>query len=135
MSKEVAALPLERLARFSFSTILAHAIRMECIMLVEEAHVSVEHHLTIYLFLVGLVDQLPLVLVRIATNGTFGSPTMSHYVSEVVIVEDRLVFRISPSAIVAGVVWFGTTDCVGSRQSSELIPSLLLSPWTIIDVV
>lgn len=78
-----------------------HAGGVKLVRLVLEAHVRIEHHLALNLFLGRSVDQLPLVLIGIASNCSFWTPAVRNDVSEVIIVEDTLILGISPKATIA----------------------------------
>ena len=72
----------------------------------------------------GNVYALPLVLARVAFNGDFGTPALQHQRPVVVVVEDALVFDVTPVAIVAGELFVGTTHGMRSTDGCYHGPSI-----------
>jgi len=60
------------------------------------------------------------------------SPSLQNERFVVVIVENTLVSSVTPDAIEAGVSWFGSTEGVGTRNSSCESPSTVVSSSSII---
>jgi len=85
---------------FAFSVaeiVLSHAFLMDRVVIVSQAHVGVEHHLTGW----STVDCLPLVSLCITINGSIGSPTSGNNLSEIVVIKDTFTAWTAPGALVS----------------------------------
>lgn len=102
---EDAALALESLAVFAVShlTVLLHfhAFGVDLVIDVEQAHVSVEHHLLGFFLVWRRVNQDPLIFTFIATHSFLWAPAVSNHIPVVVIIENCLIFFIAPEAIIS----------------------------------
>jgi len=99
---------------------------MQAVILIEEAHVGVQHHLATLFLVFWPVDEGPLVLFQIATDGPIWTPAMHHNVLEVIIIENLLIVWITPHTIVARILWLGTTYRVCTWDGCRERPSFLL---------
>lgn len=76
---EEPAFPLEFIA-FTYITIFFfHAISVQFVELVGEAHIGVQHHLVEVLVARNVVNTLPLVFVRIVAHVSFGTPAADEH--------------------------------------------------------
>lgn len=92
------------------------------VVVVSEAEVTVEHHLEVRRVL-SLVDSLPLVLGRVATDSEARTPALEQQGLVEVVVEDALVGGITPVALVATVLLLGRAEGMSTGQSSNVSPN------------
>ena len=85
---------------------------------VSKAEISVQHHLFVG-SVCTLINQLPLVLLAVTTHVKLGAPSSSNHSMIVVVVEEALVFSVSPVTFVARVSGACTSDGVSARDGSR----------------
>lgn len=136
---EDAAPALESLAEFAVShlTVLLHfhAFGVDLVIDVEQAHVSVEHHLLGFFLLWRRVNQDPLIFTFIATHSFLWAPTMSNHIPIVVIIENCLIFFIAPESIISRIFGLSKTKGVRTGKSSSERPCLECAKLVVVDVL